>query len=108
MEIILSSNCRSLTGELGKGYGYSIQSQLGRFFSKRNSKGEVPADGHWRFIVICAEQSRRGMYIRDVRVGYLEMIIALHEAGHHTAAMEVHRPMYNAEQVLEFKEINCL
>lgn len=104
MEIILSSSCHSLTGELGKGYGYSIQNQLGRYFSKRNSKGDVPADGHWRFIVLCAEQSRSGLYIRDIRVGYLELIQALHEAGHHEVAMLVNRPMYNAEQLLKFKE----
>lgn len=108
MEIILSSSCHSLTGELGKGYGYSIQSQLGRYFSKRNSKGYVPPDGHWRFIVICAEQCRRGLYFRDIKVGYLEMIIALHEAGKYNAAIRISRPVYNAEQILEFKELNCL
>ena len=55
MEIILSSNCKSLTGSLGRGFGYSIQRRKNRFFTKRDSKGIIPPDGHWRFIVACAE-----------------------------------------------------
>ena len=54
MKIILSKQCASLTGSLGRGFGYYIkthQSKNGkpRFFSQR-SKHQVPHDGHLRFI----------------------------------------------------------
>ena len=55
MEIILSKQCESLTGSLGQGFGYHIQKRKNGFFAKRNTKGEVPRDGHLRFILSCAE-----------------------------------------------------
>ena len=103
MKIFLSPECTSLTGALDSYTGFHIERRPNGFFSKRNQRGHVPPDGRWRFIVICAELARRGIYIRDIHVPCLELIAALHEAGHHTAAMEVHRPMYNAEQILQLK-----
>lgn len=103
MEIFLTSRVMSLTGALDSYTGYCIRQRGNRFFSSRISGGTSPNDGHWRFIVICAELARRGFYIRDIHVPCLELIAALHEAGHHTAAMEVRRPMYNAEQILQLK-----
>ena len=103
MKIILSPECASLTGALDNYTGYHIEHRLNGFFSKRNQRGHVPPDGHWRFFVICAEQARRGLHIRDISVGYVELITALHEAGHHQAACCVNLPSYNAEQVLELK-----
>ena len=51
MEIILSKQCESLTGSLGRGFGYHIQRRKNGFFAKRNSHGEIPRDGHLRFIL---------------------------------------------------------
>ena len=103
MKIILSPECAYLTGALDNYTGYHIERRLNGFFSKRNQRGHVPPDGHWRFIVICAELARRGIYIRDIHVPCLELIAALHDAGHHLAACHVNHPFYNAEQILQLK-----
>lgn len=103
MEIFLTSRVTSLTGALDSYTGYCIRQRGNRFFSSRISGGTSPNDGHWRFIVICAEQARRGLHIRDIEVGYVELITALHDAGHHLAACHVNLPFYNAEQILQLK-----
>lgn len=108
MEIFLTNQVKAVTGKLDNYTGYYIRRRGNNFYSACNPRSGVPADGHWRFIVMCAEQCRRGLYFRDIRVGYLEMIIALHEAGKYNAAIHICRPIYNAEQILEFKELNCL
>ena len=87
MEIILSSNCNSFTGSLGRGFGYYIKSHLSyrsgkeSFFSQRNSKGSVPPDGHLKFIFACAELAQNGLHIADIRVSHQELSEALSEAG---------------------------
>ena len=82
MEIILSNLCESLTGTLNKNHGYSIrQSKDGRFYGKRHSKGHVPPDGHWRFIVDCAQMAQSTLFISDIRVSPQELSEALSEAG---------------------------
>ena len=87
MEIILSNNCTSLTGSLGRGFGYYIKSHLSyrsgkeRFFSQRCSKGTIPPDGHWRFITTCAELAQNGLHIADIRVSQEEVDAARMEAG---------------------------
>ena len=81
MEIILSNNCTSLTGSLGRGFGYHIQRRKNRFFAKRNSKGTIPSDGHWRFILVCAQLAQNGLHIADIRVSQEEVDAARMEAG---------------------------
>ena len=82
MEIILSKHCEALTGSLGKGYGYFIQRRRKNgFFTKRNSNGEIPADGHLRFIFACAELAQLKTHISDIRVPSRELCRALWEAG---------------------------
>ena len=81
MEVILSNQVESLTGSLGRGFGYSIQRQGDRFFAKRNSKGIVPPDGHWRFIVTCAELAQAKLHITDIILPGWEIFGALEEAG---------------------------
>ena len=104
MEVILSKQCESLVGTLERGLGYSLQQRGKRFFSQR-SKHFVPEDGHWRFIVLCAEMARNGLYITDVRVCGGEMAGALLEAGLRTcAALAISKNTYNAKEVLAFKE----
>lgn len=108
MKIILSPECTSLTGALDNYTGYYIRHAEDGFFAQRTSRGHVPPDGHWQFIVICAEQCQRGSHIQDISVGCVELITALHEAGLREAALQVNRPWYNAEQVLDFKTMHRL
>ena len=109
MEIILSKQCKSLTGSLGRGFGYYIKSHLSygsgkeRFFSQRCSKGSIPPDGHWRFILACAELANIGLHIADIKVSQDEVRAALLEAGHHTAMWHLKLSIYDARDILNLK-----
>ncbi len=94
MEIILNQRVAGITGSLGAGFGYHIQRRKNGFFGKRNTKGIVPPDGHWRFIVACAGLAQDGMHIANIRVHWLELQTALYEA-HHFIASEHVRRTYN-------------
>lgn len=105
MEIVLSRNCESLTGSLGRGFGYHIQRRKNGFFGKRNSKGYVPHDGHWRFIVACAELAKIGLHIRDIKVKAGELDNAIWEAGFMAPVLSKReKKEYNADDVLQLKE----
>lgn len=107
MEIILSNQCKSLTGSLGSGFGYHIQRRKNGFFAKRNSKGDVPRDGHWRFIATCACLAQNGLHIADIRVSAEELRQALNEANRRYGDELVKAEpslIYNASDVLRFKE----
>ena len=80
MEVILSKQCESLTGSLGRGFGYHIQRRKNGFFAVRSSKGSVPPDGHWKFILTCAELAQSGLHITDIKVTAGELDDALSEA----------------------------
>ena len=86
MEIILSKQCESLTGSLGRGFGYSIQRRKdhkGRYhFYSQRSKWYVPPDGHLKFIFTCADLAQMGLHIADIRVPRKELAQALAEAGY--------------------------
>ena len=86
MEIILSKQCESLTGSLGKGFGYSIQRRRdheGRYhFYSQRSKWNVPIDGHLKFIFTCAELAQMRLHVSDIRVPRKELSDALWEAGY--------------------------
>ena len=91
MEIILSKQCEYLTGSLGRGFGYHIQrrSDLNgtiRFWGVRQSKGDVPPDGHWKFILSCVNLAQNKLHITDVKVTRDEVRAALWEAGIRNAA----------------------
>lgn len=81
MKIILSKQCESLTGSLGRGFGYHIQKRKNGFFVKRNSNGDIPPNGHLRFILSCANLAQSKLHITDVSVSRDEMMDALWEAG---------------------------
>ncbi len=108
MEIILSSNCESLTGSLGRGFGYSIQRRKNGFFAKRNAKGTVPPHGHWNFIVACAVIAKSHKHIDDIKVSQNEVRAALLEAGHHTAMSHLKLSVYNARDIINLKHIFSL
>ena len=84
MEIILSKQCESLTGSLGKGFGYFIQRRRdheGRYhFYSQRSKWNVPRDGHLKFIFTCADLAQMGLHIADIRVSAKELRAAFREA----------------------------
>ena len=82
MEILITKQCEAITGSLGRGYGYHIQRRKNGFFTKRNSNGEIPADGHLRFIFACAELAQLKTHISDIRVSRKELREALSEAGY--------------------------
>ena len=81
MKVILSTMCTSLVGMLERGLGYHLEHRKNGFFSKRNQRGSVPPDGHWRFIVLCAELAQNHLYISDIQVSRVELLNALSEAG---------------------------
>lgn len=95
MEIILSKQCEYLTGSLGRGFGYHIQRRTENrydldgtihFWGVRQSKGDVPPDGHWKFILSCANLAQNKLYITDVKVTRDEVRAALIDAGIRNAA----------------------
>lgn len=110
MEVILSQRCKSLTGTVGSGFGYYIRStKTGRFFSQR-SKHSVPPDGHWQFIVSCAEIAKNGFMLSDIKVNWLELQTALYEAKCFVASEQVRRnyadkckATYDARDILNLK-----
>ena len=103
MEIFLSSNCKSFTGSLGRGFGYYIRStKKGRFFGQR-SKHSVPPDGHWRFILACAVLAQNGLHIADIRVSREELASALREAGLPLSGARDVRHELNASDIINLK-----
>ena len=103
MQLILSKQCESLTGSLGSGYGYAVQKRKSGYYAVRNSKGNVPPDGHLRFILKCAELAQMKLHIVDIRVTRLELQVALMEAGQYPASLRITQTELNAEQVINFK-----
>ena len=109
MEIILSKQCESLTGSLGKGFGYFIQRRRGQdgkyhYFSQRSKHPPIPRDGHLRCIFACAELAQAKLHISDIRVSGYELKAALQEDVLLASALcvEVDNE-YSAAEVLQFK-----
>ena len=100
MKVILSSQCISLTGMLERGLGYHLEHRKNGFFAKRNTKGFVPSDGHWRFIVLCAELTQNQLYITNIRVSREEVQAALKEAGLPLSGARDVRHELNAADIL--------
>ena len=113
MKVILSTMCTSLVGMLERGLGYHLEHRKNGFFSKRDQRGSVPPDGHWRFIVLCAEMAQNGLHISDIEVTAGELDEALSEAGLALGAnpqslsslcsRDVRREVLSARDVLNLK-----
>ena len=102
MEIILTKQCKALTGCIGHRFGYYIRStKKGRYFGQR-SKHSVPPDGHWRFIVACAELAGM-LHIADIIVSREELKQALYEAHYFVAADHLILAVYNARDIINLK-----
>lgn len=105
MEIILSNQCESLTGSLGRGFGYFIVHRGKRFFSQR-SRHSVPADGHWRFILTCAVLAQNKLHIADIKIDWLELQTALYEAKQFIAYAIVRRNhVYKCKDTYDARDI---
>ena len=100
MKVILSAHCLSLVGTLERGLGYHLQHRKNGCFSKRDSKAFVPPDGHWRFIVLCAEMAQNGLYLSDIQVSREEVQAALKEAGLPLSGARDVRHELNAADIL--------
>ena len=112
MKIILSPQCESLTGTLGRDFGYAIRKQHGGFYSIRCSNQRVPRDGHWRFIVLCAQLAQNKLHIADIIVSSIELGKALNEAriGYLQLFKLPLKDTYNARDVLSLNDkifVNC-
>lgn len=107
MEIILTKQCESLTGSLGRGFGYHIQRRKKGFYAKRNTKGVVPPDGHWKFILTCANLAQSKIHITDVKVTNRELFEALREANLFSPAYLNwnNEETYNASDIINFKNV---
>ncbi len=101
--------CLSLVGMINTDLGYYLRKKGNSFFSQRSAQG-APPDGHWRFIVLCAEMAKIGLYIKDIKVDWLELQTALYEAKCFTASEQVRRnyadkckATYHARDILNLK-----
>ena len=105
MKVILSDMCVSLVGTLERGLGYHIERRKNGFFSKKNQRGSAPRDGHWRFIVLCAELAQNHLYISDIEVKSKELGAALKEAriGYLKMLRIPLKDVYNATDILTLK-----
>lgn len=92
-----------LSGALNKNFGYFIVRRKSGFYSQR-SKHSVPPDGHWRFILMCAEMAHNGLYVADIVVDGNELYYALLEAHLWVAAGSVKKYMtYNFHHIINLK-----
>ena len=102
MKIILSQQCESLTGMLDSGLGYFIVKRGKSFYSQR-SRHYVPEDGHWRFIVLCAQLAQNGLHIADIKVSREEVKNALYEAQCFIAMQNLRKDFYDARDIINLK-----
>jgi hypothetical protein len=102
MKVILSNMCASLVGTLERGLGYHLEHRKNGFFAVRNNTS-VPPDGHWRFIVLCAELVQNHLYLSDIEVSRNELRSALREARQFVAARQLKLETYHARDILNLK-----
>lgn len=102
MEIILSKQCESIQGSLGRGFGYFIVRRGKRFFSQR-SRHSVPPEGHWRFILTCAVLAQNKLHITDIRVAREELKQAMYEARIFIAMQNLRKDIYDARDIINLK-----
>ena len=103
MKVILEEHCLSLVGTIERGLGYHIEHRKNGFFSKRDQRGHVPPDGHWRFIVLCADMAQNKLYITDIQVSREELEKALYEAHIFIAMQNLRKDIYDARDIINLK-----
>lgn len=102
MEILLTRNCKSLTGCLGRNYGCSITRRGKKFFTIRNPKGPRIKGGFLKFIFECARMAENNFLIADIDIRGKELLQAAREAD---VTMETISPdvQYNAHDIRRIK-----
>ena len=106
MELILTENCKALSGSLGHGFGYFIVERRGRYYSVRSKHPNVPPDGHLRFIFACAEMVYIHLYLAEIVVPPSEIEQAFAEAGFPILASVYGQGehAYNADSILAIRK----
>ena len=96
--------CTALAGMLKPELGYYLRKSGDTFFSQRSRWG-APRDGHWRFIVLCAELAQNHLYISDIEVKSKELGTALNEAriGYLKMLRIPLKKVYNAADIITLK-----
>ena len=94
--------CESLVGMLRPELGYYLRKNGDTFFSQRSAHG-APPDGHWRFIVLCAELAQNHLHISDIRVSREELKRALYEANCFIAMQNLRKDIYDARDIINLK-----
>lgn len=107
MEIILTKQCESLTGSIGRGLGYSIRKRGKRFFAMWTGGKKRDPGAKWNFIKECID-TRKRLYISDIHIHEAELYDALYKAHHFQAAHWIkthYQPcaVFNAKQVINLK-----
>ena len=103
MRVLLSNMCLNLAGLLDPALGYFLVKRGDNFYSIR-SKWGAPPDGHWRFIVLCAELAQNGLHIKDIEVSKKEIMKALHEMHRGAYLWQLSYPrILHAAEVLQLK-----
>ena len=104
MEIILSKYCKSFTGTISRYHGYAIRKTGNRYLSCRTNSRHATPDGHWRFILACAELAKQGFMLSDIRISQDEIMDALHEIGRDDYLWKLKFPnTLNASEFLTLK-----
>ena len=108
MQVILSPNCTSFTGSIGRGFGYYIQARRNKrgrvtFHAARQARGYVPPDGHLRFILTCAEIVCAQLYFTNIVVKKSELYNALIEAQRFIPAQNLRLDTYRARDIINLK-----
>ena len=88
---------------INRNYGYAVQKRKNGFYGVRTTHRNIPPDGHWRFILACAQIAHLGLYISDVKVTRSEIRGALHEANHYLAAQNLRLEIYSSRDILNLK-----
>ncbi len=101
MKIILNERCEHISGSIGRGYGYSIRGINGEFFAVRNSKGNIPYDGHLGIIIACAGIAQLDLHIADIELKSKELKKALIEARVPINGKVPRGKILNAKETLE-------
>ena len=108
MRLITSSRVETISGKLESYTGYflrvkKLKSGKRTIYSCRK-RGYFLHDGHWRFILMCAEMAYDGLYATDIIVDGKELYWALFEADHFVAANNVKMKMtYHARDIINLK-----
>ena len=90
-----------MSGTIGRGYGYSIRGINGEFFAVRNSKGNIPYDGHLGIIIACANMALLDLHIADIELKSKELKKALIEARVPISGKVPRGKILNAKETLE-------